>query len=438
VGNEEPTITLCMIVRDEAETLRAAVESAKGLASELIIGVDKRSEDGTLIEAEHAAAQWAGHSEVYLIEEWKGFSHARNFAASCAHSEWVLILDGHERLAEVDQLKEEFASARSYHGDDLVNVDLRVVVRPEEKGTRQPTMAWQPRIYQQGLLYEGIVHNKLQLPEEGHSACLMGGYVIHERPAGTSIRRAGQRSADVPEECRRRLEANPEDHEAIYYLAYHAMDDGDDDKAVELAERYLEATKGKVGINVMVSRCVCMQNASCVHLRNKRDAEAEAIASQAIGEWPMNAMALCLMAEICLLKAQQSDGKQAHWVTRSEWYAQAAATAQMPVCGIFVPSSAWTYLPQIILARAKGARQAYEEALGHTSTAREYWDIMPSETQTLLANLEFTLRAFRASEVLIPEHREPSVDLTRQRFGAALQILTGDEDNGSENDCALA
>lgn len=431
---EEPTITLCMIVRDEGETLRAAVESAKGLATELVIGVDKRSEDNTLAEAEHAAAQWNGRSEVYQIAEWEGFSVARNFAAGCAHSEWILILDGHERLAEVEELKKEFEAARSYHGNDLVSVDLRVVVRPEERGTRQPTMAWQPRIYQKGLQYDGLVHNKLQLPEEGHSACLMGGYVIHERPAGTSVLRASQRSNDVPEECVRRIEADPNDHEAVYYLAYHAMDDGDDEAAIELTSRYLEITEGRADINAMVSRCVCMQNAACVHLRNDRTAEAEALASKAIGEWPMNAMALSLMAEICLLKAQESKGKQAHWISRAEWYAQAASSAQMPICGIFVPSSAWTYTPQIILARAKGARLAYKEALCHVSTARTYWDIMPQETQTLLANLEFTLRAFRASEVLIPEYREPSVELTRQRFGAALQILTGDKDDGSEDD----
>jgi len=40
-----PTVSLCMIVLDEAETLQRAIESVQPIADEIVVGIDDRTTD---------------------------------------------------------------------------------------------------------------------------------------------------------------------------------------------------------------------------------------------------------------------------------------------------------------------------------------------------------------------------------------------------------
>ncbi|MBX7101698.1 MAG: glycosyltransferase [Myxococcaceae bacterium] len=99
-----PQITLCMMVRDEAQLLPGCLEAAEGVWDELVV-VDTGSTDGTQAIARHFGARVVDFT-------WKDdFSAARNEGLAHATGQWVLVLDADERLSP--ELKEQLrATAR--------------------------------------------------------------------------------------------------------------------------------------------------------------------------------------------------------------------------------------------------------------------------------------------------------------------------------------
>lgn len=84
------SISLCMIVRDEAQNLGRCLDSVHDGVDEIIV-VDTGSQDLT---PEIAAAYAKVSSFSYPWQD--DFAAARNFALEQAHSDWVLVLDGDE------------------------------------------------------------------------------------------------------------------------------------------------------------------------------------------------------------------------------------------------------------------------------------------------------------------------------------------------------
>jgi tetratricopeptide (TPR) repeat protein len=84
-------ISLCMIVKDEADNLPSCLESVRDIVHELIV-VDTGSTDATRdIAAEYGA-------QVYDIPWDNDFAAARNAALQAATGDWVLVLDADEML----------------------------------------------------------------------------------------------------------------------------------------------------------------------------------------------------------------------------------------------------------------------------------------------------------------------------------------------------
>ena len=85
------TISCCIIARDEEETIRDAILSAKDLADEVIV-VDTGSADRTILFAKQEGAR------VHHAGWNNDFSEARNLALSKATGSWILVLDADETL----------------------------------------------------------------------------------------------------------------------------------------------------------------------------------------------------------------------------------------------------------------------------------------------------------------------------------------------------
>ena len=92
------TLSVCMIVKNEAANLHAAIEPVKDLADEVIV-VDTGSSDDTRAIAERLGAR------VFDFPWCDDFAAARNEAIGHASSEWVLILDADDRLAPSEHEK---------------------------------------------------------------------------------------------------------------------------------------------------------------------------------------------------------------------------------------------------------------------------------------------------------------------------------------------
>lgn len=104
------TVTLAMIVRDEARNLEDCVGPVKGLVDEIVI-VDTGSADDTV-----ARADGLGARVVHF--PWRdSFSAARNAAIEDATGEWIFVLDGDDRIVPSQRalLASLFASLGDEH-----------------------------------------------------------------------------------------------------------------------------------------------------------------------------------------------------------------------------------------------------------------------------------------------------------------------------------
>ncbi len=101
-----PTISLCMIVKNEEQFLEQCLRSVQGLVDEIII-VDTGSIDRT----KEIAARFT--QKVYEFIWCDDFAVARNISLQHASGDWILVLDADEALAERDHLaiRELVASA---------------------------------------------------------------------------------------------------------------------------------------------------------------------------------------------------------------------------------------------------------------------------------------------------------------------------------------
>ena len=86
-------ISLCMIVKNEEDTIARCINSVKDIVDEIII-VDTGSTDNTLKILKNL------NIVPYRFEWINDFSAARNYAINAATGDWILFLDADEWIKD--------------------------------------------------------------------------------------------------------------------------------------------------------------------------------------------------------------------------------------------------------------------------------------------------------------------------------------------------
>ena len=145
-----PLLSLCMIVKDEADQLPRCLDSVKGIADEVIV-VDTGSADGTPDIA-------AAYGACVISEPWReDFSAARNAGLALARGKWILFLDADEALdpaqgADLRRLTEQcedeglFLEIHNYVGDGRQGATVNPVLRIFRN---RPAYRFEGRIHEQ-------------------------------------------------------------------------------------------------------------------------------------------------------------------------------------------------------------------------------------------------------------------------------------------------
>ena len=222
-------LSLCMIVKNEGRSLRACLDSVRGLAGEVIV-VDTGSSDDT-----PRIAGEAGARVIPFDFTRADFAAARNHGVAQAGGQWILVLDADETLDPATApLIEKLAAAnenagyyfeRHNHSADGETTDHVVRLFPNKPEYR----------------YRGRVHETID-----DSILAAGG-----RLQKTPVRIHHNFSTD-PEARRRRnrwyieilkeeIADNPADDSRLDFLAaeYHQLEMFDE--ATEIAERIVQA-----------------------------------------------------------------------------------------------------------------------------------------------------------------------------------------------------
>lgn len=150
------SLSICMIVRNEAHNLPRILGSLDGLWDQLVI-VDTGSEDNTIEVAQSYGA------EIHLFRWCKDFSAARNYSISKATGDWVGIFDGDEELEEADRP----VLTQYLQQDGTKNIIIQCLNERSIGWSMHPMT----RFFRRGKgEFKGIVHN--QLLTEGENTYL--------------------------------------------------------------------------------------------------------------------------------------------------------------------------------------------------------------------------------------------------------------------------
>lgn len=106
----KPTVSLCMIVKNEERFLKSCLDSVKDLVNEMII-VDTGSTDKTIDIAKEFDAK-------IIYYNWKNdFADARNVSLSYAKMDWILLMDGDDIFdsKDYDKFKDILTNSDEEH-----------------------------------------------------------------------------------------------------------------------------------------------------------------------------------------------------------------------------------------------------------------------------------------------------------------------------------
>lgn len=149
-------ISACYIAKNEAENLAKSIKSLKNQVNEIVV-VDTGSTDNTIVVARKLGAR------VYSFPWQDDFSKARNFALSKAKGDWLVLLDADEYFTAKTAGNIRQVIRQAQQADALL---IQMVNYDVDKAEIQDYF-YQLRIVrnQQGLHYEGKIHEELKLSE---------------------------------------------------------------------------------------------------------------------------------------------------------------------------------------------------------------------------------------------------------------------------------
>ncbi|PWB76968.1 MAG: hypothetical protein C3F08_10705 [Candidatus Methylomirabilota bacterium] len=204
------TLALCMIVKNEEANLGRCLDSVKGVADEIVI-VDTGSTDRTIEIARQYGATIVSH-------QWNDdFAAARNVSLSRATSDWILVLDADEALADEDKGRLRALLT----GDGPAAYLLNIVSPVDDRRSSHAVINAFPRLFRNRpeIRFEGRIHEQVS-PSIGR----IGGM---ERRSDVRVHHRGYHSGwvDLPAKrqrnirlLERQLHDHPRDPSAHFHL----------------------------------------------------------------------------------------------------------------------------------------------------------------------------------------------------------------------------
>ena len=150
------TISVCMIVKDEEQTIRRCLESLEGVYDELIV-VDTGSTDDTKRIAKDCGAQ------VYDYVWQQDFADARNFAFSKANCEYIYSADADETLDEEN--RQRFLILKEHLNPDIDIVQMWYRNQLKYETVYNYDKELRPKLFKRmrPFIWEGAVHEQVRM-----------------------------------------------------------------------------------------------------------------------------------------------------------------------------------------------------------------------------------------------------------------------------------
>lgn len=148
----KPTLSLAMIVRNEARCLARCLRGIRAIVDEIVV-VDTGSTDGTVEIAKDFGAKISHFNWV------DDFSAARNFALECAKGDWMLVLDADELMSEA--LGREI---REFIQNPPAIGRLKIISEFQRNGHKLRSQTFVSRLFPRGARFQGRIHEQIVSP----------------------------------------------------------------------------------------------------------------------------------------------------------------------------------------------------------------------------------------------------------------------------------
>lgn len=340
-------ISLCMIVRNEENSLPRCLSTVSAIADEIII-VDTGSTDGT------KAAASAFGAVLYDFTWIDDFSAARNFAFSKATKEYILWLDADDYLKEEDQQRFIWLKSNMPEGIDSVNMQYNLGF--DAAGNVTASLR-RNRLVRRSCNFKwiGPVHEYLEVygPSLSSDVC-----ITHEKDKAYTDRNLQiyQKRAVAGEQF------TPRDQ---YYFANELRDHGRFEEASGYYEQFLDGGRGWVEDNIQA----CLKLAECRERLGEQGAAFAALCRTLQYDQPR--------AEFCCrLAAWHLDKGQLQ--TAAYWYELAVMLPRNRESMAIRNEAYSTWLPHLQLALCYDRLGQPEKANQYNETALLFHPTHPS------------------------------------------------------------
>lgn len=289
LNNGRPSLSACMIVKNEEKFLAQCLTSIKDAVDEIII-VDTGSTDKTIEIAK------SFHAKIYH-HPWKNsFSDARNHSLSYAKCDWILQIDADETLDQEDiPLLHKLICRDSYNA-------IFVAIYSELPGGL--SKHYYTRIFRRGKAYfEGIVHNQLIFEGASFQSEIRFyhyGYNLTEQEMKNKYKRTG----DL---LRRQLVGDPDNLFIMTNLIRNYRNEFNFNKVIELGEKGLKLSESQTDSNSKNQRQRIYIDLVYAFINTNQLDKAEKICTEAIKENHDSLDILFVMGEVSLRKEKFND-----------------------------------------------------------------------------------------------------------------------------------
>lgn len=329
------TISLCMIVKNEEQTLENCLSSVRNIVDEIVV-VNTGSSDRT----QEIARKYT--DKVFEFTWVEDFSRARNYSFEQATKDYILWLDADDIIQPNDQvklkqLKESLDPSvdcimMKYNAGFDANGNVTFSYYRERLVKRERHFQWKEPVHEYLEVFGKVIRSDVSVTHtKTHSSPSSRNLAIYERLLS------------------QKEELSPR---GIYYYARELKDNGRYQEAIQFFNLFLDSEKGWIEDNITA----CAELAKCYEHEKLPKQQHLILLQSFLYDTPR--------AEICcaigyIYKSKEDYRRAAYWF-------QVATTLQKPENGWgFIQDDCWGYIPLIELA------VCYDK-LGMPQLAEEY------------------------------------------------------------------
>lgn len=234
------TISLCMIVKNEENTLGRCLDSVKDIVDEIII-VDTSSTDNT----KEVAKKFT--TNIFDFEWIDDFSAARNFSFSKATKDYQFWLDADDVLLEDDRIK--LKNLKTTLNPDIDVVMMKYNIGCDDAGNPQVTF-YRERLLKRSknFLWNNIVHETVGF----------GGNIINTDISVTHRKERSSKDRNLKILEKYVSQNNELDQRTLFYYARELYFNGRFDEAIDYFNKFLDTING-LPANY-IDACIDMSN----------------------------------------------------------------------------------------------------------------------------------------------------------------------------------